>query len=303
MKIWALILRALEGHGRCALVSVVKTEGSAPRDAGARLVVTPEGFHGTIGGGTLEWRAIAEAQSLLDRGAAVKLASHALGPDMGQCCGGRVQLATEIFDASSLPSVRDLAAREAQGRFTLKGRIASLDIMESFGEDNRRLYLFGAGHVGKALVLALAPLPFDVQWIDARPGAFPRAVPQNVTLAASADLAEAPEGSFVYVMTHSHALDLAITDQALRNPRIAHVGLIGSATKRARFVKRLREAHVAEARIEGLICPIGVSGIRSKEPAMIAAATVAQLLVLDEGLRMSLSAAEAPVAERKRGAQ
>ncbi len=303
MKTWALILRALESHSRCALVSVVKTEGSAPRDAGARLVVTPEGFHGTIGGGTLEWRAIAEAQSLLDRGAAVKLASHALGPDMGQCCGGRVQLATEIFDAASLAAVRDLAAREAQGRFTMRGRIASLDIMESFGEDNRRLYLFGAGHVGKALVLALAPLPFDVQWVDARPGAFPRAVPQNVTLAASADLAEAPDGSLVYVMTHSHALDLAVTDSALRNPRIAHVGLIGSATKRARFVKRLREAHVAEARIEGLICPIGVSGICSKEPAMIAAATVAQLLVLDEGLRMNLSAAEAPVAERKRGAR
>ena len=303
MKTWALILRALESHGRCALVSVVKTEGSAPRDAGARLVVTPEGFHGTIGGGTLEWRAIAEAQSLLDRGAAVKLASHALGPDMGQCCGGRVQLATEIFDASSLPSVRDLAAREAQGRFIMRGRIASLDIVESFGEDNRRLYLFGAGHVGKALVLALAPLPFDVHWIDARPGAFPRAVPQNVTLAASAELAKAPDGSLVYVMTHSHALDLAITDEALRNPRIAHVGLIGSATKRARFVKRLREAHVAEPRIEGLICPIGVPGIRSKEPAMIAAATVAQLLVLDEGLRAGRIADAPQVAERKRGAQ
>jgi xanthine dehydrogenase accessory factor len=302
MKTWALILRALEGHGRCALVSVVKTEGSAPRDAGARLVVTPEGFHGTIGGGTLEWRAIAEAQSLLDRGAAVKLASHALGPDMGQCCGGRVQLATEIFDTSSLSSVRDLTAREAQSRFTLRGRIASLDIVESFGEDNRRLYLFGAGHVGKALVLALAPLPFDVHWIDARPGAFPRAVPQNVTLAASADLAEAPDGSLVYVMTHSHALDLAITDQALRNPRIAHVGLIGSATKRARFVKRLREAHVEEARIEGLICPIGVSGIRSKEPAMIATATAAQLLALDEALRAGLAADQAQVAEKRRGA-
>ncbi len=303
MKTWAIILRALEGHGRCALVSVIKTEGSAPRDAGARLVVTPEGFHGTIGGGTLEWRAIAEAQRLLGRGATVKLASHALGPDMGQCCGGRVQLATEIFDATNLPQVRDLAAREAQGRFTLRGRIASLDIVESFGEDNRRLYLFGAGHVGKALVLALAPLPFDVYWIDARPGAFPRAVPQNVTLAASADLAEAPDGSLVYVMTHSHALDLAITDQALRNPRVTHVGLIGSATKRARFVKRLREAHVAEARIEGLICPIGVSGIRSKEPAMIAAATVAQLLGLDEGLRAGRIADAPQVAERKRGAQ
>ncbi len=297
MKTWALILKAIETHGRCALVSVVKTEGSAPRDAGARLVVTPEGFHGTIGGGTLEWRAIAEAQGLLDRGAAVKLSSHALGPDLGQCCGGRVRLATEIFGAASLPQLRDLAAREAQGRFTLKGRIAGLDIVESFGDDNRRFYLFGAGHVGKALVLALAPLPFDVHWIDSRPGAFPRAVPQNVTLRDDADLADAPDGSLVYIMSHSHALDLAIADRALRNPRIAHVGLIGSATKRARFVKRLREAQVAEARIDGLICPIGVAGIRSKEPAMIAAATAAQLVLLDESLRAALPAEAA----RRRG--
>ena len=298
MKTWALILKAIETHGRCALVSVVKTEGSAPRDADARLVVTPEGFHGTIGGGTLEWHAIAEAQGLLDRGAAVKFAAHALGPDMGQCCGGRVRLATEIFDRTSLPQVCDLATCEAQGRFTVKGRIATLDLVESFGDDNRRLYLFGAGHVGKALVLALAPLPFDVHWIDSRPGAFPRAVPQNVALRDSADLAEAPDGSFVYIMSYSHALDLALTDQALRNPRIAHVGLIGSATKRARFVKRLREAHVAEARIEGLICPIGVAGIRSKEPAIIAAATAAQLILLDEKLRAAVPAEEA----RQRGA-
>ncbi len=298
MKTWALVLKALESHGRCALVSVVETEGSAPRDAGARLVVTPEGFHGTIGGGSLEWRAIAGAQSLLDRGAGVKFASHALGPDLGQCCGGRVRLATEIFDASNLPAVRGLAAREAQGRFTVKGRIASLDIVESFGDDNRRLYLFGAGHVGKALVLALAPLPFDVHWIDSRPGAFPGAVPRNVTLRDNADLAEAPGGSLVYIMSHSHALDLAIAVEALRNPRVTHVGLIGSATKRARFVKRLREAQVAEARIEGIICPIGVAGIRSKEPAAIAAATAAQLILLDEGLRAALPAEET----RQRGA-
>jgi xanthine dehydrogenase accessory factor len=114
----------------------------------------------------------------------------------------------------------------------------------------------------------------------------------------NADLAEAPDGSLVYIMSHSHALDLAIADRALRNPRIAHVGLIGSATKRARFVKRLREAQVEPMRIEGLICPIGVAGIRSKEPAMIAAATAAQLILLDESLRAALPAEAA----RQRGA-
>src|SRR5207247_4557575 len=141
---------------------------------------------------------------------------------------------------------------------------------------------FGAGHVGKALILAMAPLPFDIHWIDARPGAFLGAVPRNVMLFEDADLSEAPEGSFVFIMSHSHALDLALCDQALRNPRIAQVGLIGSATKRARFVKRLKEAGVDGARVDSLICPIGIQGIRSKEPAMIATATAAQILVLDE---------------------
>jgi xanthine dehydrogenase accessory factor len=289
MRVWAQILAAIETHGRCALVSVVKTEGSAPRDAGARLIVTPEGFYGTIGGGTLEWRAIAAAQAQLAGKPALKLSSHALGPDLGQCCGGRVQLATETFDRSAIADVRTLAERETKGRFTIKGRIPSLDVVESFGDESRRLYLFGAGHVARALVLALAPLAFEVFWIDPRPSAFPRAMPGNVrpveALHPVSELKTAPEGSLVLVMSHSHALDLAITDAALRNPKIAHVGLIGSASKRVRFEKRLREAGVAEARIAGLICPIGLPGIRSKEPAAIAAATAAQLLVLDEQLR------------------
>src|SRR5262245_20442038 len=129
MKTWALVLVATEKHGSCAMVSVTATQGSAPRDAGARLIVTPEGFHGTIGGGTLEWRAIAAAQAMLGRGAATRVTSHALGPELGQCCGGRVQLATEVFDTSNLDMLRNLAAREAHGRFTMQGRIASLDIV------------------------------------------------------------------------------------------------------------------------------------------------------------------------------
>ncbi|MBC8037471.1 MAG: xanthine dehydrogenase accessory protein XdhC [Rhizobiales bacterium] len=283
MKIWAQILKTVETHGRCALVSVLSTQGSAPRDAGAHMVVTPEGYHGSIGGGTLEWHAIAAAQAMLAKGPSAKMTTHALGPDLGQCCGGRVSLATEVFDRSSIETARVLALREAQGPFT----ITRHNIALSFGEERRRIYLFGAGHVGRALVLALAPLPFDVNWIDPRPDAFPRAVPPNVTLAASADLTETPEGSFVFIMSHSHALDLAITGAALRNAGIAHVGLIGSATKRARFEKRLREAGIAAERVDTLICPIGVPGIQSKEPAAIAAATAAQIIMLDEALRLA----------------
>jgi xanthine dehydrogenase accessory factor len=286
MKTWPRILDAVEECGAAALVSVVATAGSVPRECGARLIVSAKGFHGTIGGGALEWRAMATAQAMLGNGPALRITKHALGPDLGQCCGGRVQLVTEVFDRTSLNLVRDFAHREVSGGFEMKGRIAGQDFTEWFGEDRRRLHLFGAGHVGRALVLALAALPFDVQWIDSRPGVFPSMTPQNVSLLQPEDpvvvLRTAPAGSFVMVMTHSHALDLALVDAALRNDRVVHTGVIGSATKRARFEKRLRDAGVDGARVDGLICPIGVPGIRSKEPSAIAAAVAAQVLVLHE---------------------
>lgn len=289
MKVWAPIVKSLEAHGTCAMISVVKVEGSAPREVGARIVVTPVGFHGTIGGGTLEWQAIAKAQAMLGKPTEHRLSSHSLGPDLGQCCGGRVQLMTEVFAAHDLAGAKTYAEQEAQGAFVLSGRIVSPDFAEQFGDSNRRLYLFGAGHVGRALILALAPLPFDVIWIDPREGAFPSAVPSNVVAIRSenpvAEVADAPTESFALVMTHSHSLDFEIIDAVLRNPNFAYAGLIGSATKRARFSKRLREAGVAEERIEGMVCPIGVPRIKSKHPAAIAAATAVQLLERDELLR------------------
>jgi xanthine dehydrogenase accessory factor len=278
MKTWSAILRCVQHHRTAVLVTVARIEGSSPREEGAQMVVTPEGFHGSIGGGALEWRAMAAAQKLLGRAAGTSSAQYALGPELGQCCGGRVTLVMEVFDASSLPGLQERAQRESTGAL----------------DQRRRLYLFGAGHVGRALVMALAPLPFDILWIDPRADAFPRFTPENVTPRAAAvpegTLADAPHGSLVFVMSHSHALDLAITAAALRNADVAYVGLIGSATKRARFEKRLREAGVDEARIQGLICPIGMGGIRSKEPAAIAAATAVQCLVLHETLQTAAAA-------------
>jgi xanthine dehydrogenase accessory factor len=289
MKVWSHIVKTLEAHGTCAMISVVKVEGSAPREAGARIVVTPLGFHGTIGGGTLEWHAIAKAQALLGKPAQHKLSSHSLGPDLGQCCGGRVQLVTEVFEANDLAEARGFAMQEEKGIFAVSGRIFAPDFTEQFGDSNRKLYLFGAGHVGRALVLALAPLPFDVVWIDPREGAFPSVVPSNVVTIHSedpaAEIANAPSDSFALVMTHSHPLDLEITDAVMRNSRFTYAGLIGSATKRARFSKRLRESGVPDKNISSLVCPIGVQGIKSKHPAAIAAATAAQLLEKDELLR------------------
>jgi len=276
MKVWAHVLAALERHQACALVSVVATRGSAPRDADARIVVTPDGYHGTIGGGALEWRAIATAQAMLGNGPGARRSSHALGPELGQCCGGQVELLTEIFDRSMIAQIRRRTVEDDK-------RL-------------RRVYVFGAGHVGRALILALAPFAFDVLWIDPRPQVFPAAMPGNVRPVAPDDppaaLAGAPRGSLAFVMSHSHALDLAIVDAALRDPAIAHVGLIGSATKRARFERRLREAGVDQSRIAALICPMGLAGIRSKEPAAIALATASQIVGLHETL--TASETEAP---------
>jgi xanthine dehydrogenase accessory factor len=304
MKVWAHIAKALAAGEPCAMVSVLKVEGSAPREAGARLVLNTRGFHGTIGGGALEWRALAEAQKKLAAGRSLTITSHALGPELGQCCGGRVELLTEIFDDTSLAEVARLAAAEKSGAFATESRLCSDHVarriltvpvsageamIEHFGEMRRPLYLFGSGHVGRALVLALAPLPFTICWVDSRPGAFPSAMPDNVEPFAAPNPVEAldsaPDGAFLLIMTHSHALDLAIVERALRDDRFPYVGLIGSDSKKARFLSRLRQAGISETRFSAFKCPIGAPGITSKEPAVIAAATVAELLARDEVLR------------------
>jgi xanthine dehydrogenase accessory factor len=209
--------------------------------------------------------------------------------------------------------VRELAAREAAGRFATSSvlagakvrrslhtepgagpavrRVANDALIEQFGEHRRAIYLFGAGHVGRALVLALAPLPFAVTWIDSRREAFPGAAPANVSIIHCADpsagIAQAPSGAFALIMTHSHAMDLAIAARALAMSHIPYVGVIGSATKRARFVSRLRAGGLGEGELGRFCCPIGLAGIRSKLPAAIAASTAADVVARDEVLRAS----------------
>ena len=266
MQPYRRLIQAIEAEGAAALVSLVETKGSSPREAGAAMVVRPSGgFHGTIGGGAMEWRALAEAREALGQGrGASRRSVVALGPDLAQCCGGRVEWRVETFDARDLERLRPLAEAE---------RAAS----------GRAVYLFGAGHVGRALALALAPLPFQLRWIDSREAAFPERSPANATLVRTTDspaeLAAAPDGALVIVMTHSHPLDLAIVAEALRQDRFGYVGLIGSATKRARFLSQMRAAGLAEAALAKLVCPIGIAGIEGKEPPVIAASVAAQLLV------------------------
>jgi xanthine dehydrogenase accessory factor len=309
MQPFRRIIEAIEAEGVAALVSLVKTEGSSPREAGARMVVRPSGgFHGTIGGGELEWRALAQARAALrsGRGAALRRVV-ALGPELAQCCGGRVEWRIETFDARDVEALAPLIAAERAGAFAVVARTAadgrierSIAVddgrfeqtgggswRETFGAEANPLYLFGAGHVGRALALALAPLPFAVRWIDSRADAFPERAPLNARLVHASDprseVAGAPDGAFVVVMTHSHPLDLAVVAEALRQDRFVYVGLIGSATKRARFVSQLRAAGLSEAAIAKLVCPIGVPGIDGKEPPVIAASVAAQLLLVRGG--------------------
>jgi xanthine dehydrogenase accessory factor len=323
MIVWRRIADELSAGRRAALIAVLATEGSAPREAGARIVLTEAGFTGTIGGGALEWRALAEAGGLLHRGErTARRLSLTLGPDTGQCCGGRVVLGLELFDPSDVAEVALLAAAEAEGPFTVAARpidgrwqrsllAANLtgdtvvergpsERVETYGETPRRLFLFGAGHVGRALVLALAPLPFSVVWVDERPEAFPAAVPANVACRPTTDpvavLDELRDGDCVLAMTHSHQLDLAIADRALKRESLSYVGVIGSKTKRARFVSRLIAAGHPESVRDRLVCPIGAGGPASRLPAVIAAATAVELLVADERAR----AAIAPPASAKR---
>jgi xanthine dehydrogenase accessory factor len=299
METFRRLIESVEAEGAAALITLAETAGSSPREAGARMVVRPSGgMYGTIGGGELEYEALEEARAALTAGRGpARRRSVALGPELGQCCGGRVVWRVETFDKRDLAALGPLREAEREGPFVALTRLAGDgrierrlgdaprddEQREAFGEATTPVYLFGAGHVGRALALTLAPLPFTVRWIDPRPDAFPKLAPANVRMVAATDppaeLAAAPDGAFVLAITHSHPLDLAVVAEALRQDRFAYVGMIGSATKRARFLSQLRAAGIAEERVAKLVCPIGAPGIVGKEPAVIAVAVAAQLLM------------------------
>jgi xanthine dehydrogenase accessory factor len=264
------LIESIAAEGLAALARIEATAGSTPREKGAAIVVRPSGgFHGTIGGGALEWRALEAARGALAEGrGARRRFTFSLGPDLAQCCGGRVDLSVEVFDA------RDLDDLEARAK--------------TENPEEQPTLLFGAGHVGRALALALAPLPFAVRWIDPRPDAFPPYVPQRFAILRTQtpveEISRAPDGAFILVMTHSHPLDLALVAEALRQARFSYVGMIGSQTKRARFVSQMRAAGLDDSQLEKLVCPIGVPGISGKSPAVIAIAVAAQMLMRVESL-------------------
>lgn len=315
--VWTRLCGIVEEDGKAALVTVLAIRGSAPREAGARMVVSADNrFAGTIGGGQLEWEAIQLAAGRLRGGATTLcLTDFALGPDLGQCCGGRVEIAVEMYARADLPEIRTYSGLEASGGFSCETRfdetqshawrglseeppsddagIVALNpstrlYRETFTDARQPVLLFGAGHVGRAVVLALAPLPFRVTWIDGRADAFPKATPRNVSAVRAQKpaglVADAPAGAFVLIMTHSHPLDLELARAALARADLPYVGVIGSDTKRARFLKRLAESGLDAAALRRFRCPIGIDGIDDKAPSVIAASVAAELLLTRQTL-------------------
>lgn len=245
------------------LVTVQSTQGSVPRRVDTWMAVLTDGLVGTIGGGNLEFQAMAEARARLNGALGAKVVRYPLGPSLGQCCGGVVDLRFEmltIVDADRLRA--DLAVAHSP------------------------VALFGGGHVGHALVQVLARLPFALTWIDSRDGIFPADLPGAVRCEHSDPVQQAvPDiapGSLVLIMSFSHAEDLDIVAACLQRQRsrgdLPFLGLIGSQTKWASFRSRLAARGFNEAELTHVTCPIGVPGIAGKEPEVIAIAVAAQLL-------------------------
>jgi xanthine dehydrogenase accessory factor len=288
---------AIGAHGRVARVVIAGVEGSSPREVGASMLVWADGQSGTIGGGALEYEAAAKARAMLagSSGGAALVERVALGPSLGQCCGGAVTLWTEVFEAvpeavagvvarglgdMPLAVKRVLAAARGQGIRPAPGLVSGW-LVEPVAEAERQVWVWGAGHVGRALVSVLAPLPgIAVTWVDVAAERFPEEVPEGVTVVPARDPAlvadHAPVGAEHLVLTFSHALDLELCHRLL-NCGFRSCGLIGSATKWGRFRSRLAAlGHEAQA-VARIRCPIGDPAL-GKHPQAIAVGVVAELL-------------------------
>ena len=342
---WLSVLKSLSDRGMaCALVVLVQTKGSTPREIGAKMVVTGSECFGSIGGGAFEYDAIEQAREMLRTGGGQKpmrkLQTWHLGADAGQCCGGVCTVSLETvppFDYSwltrlmqyrdnepcilvtpldghdlsdehgkvviterhvegSLEAYKEVVVRLARtmlkssntfGKdphvvFRQPKNLSPADLLELYGLNKFRLMLFGAGHIGKAIIGVMSELPCHVTWVDARPDMFPACIPSNVEKVVSEMndqiIAGAQPGTFFLVMTHSHPLDLELCEHILRRQDFGYLGLIGSKTKRTRFEKRLLQKGLGQDEVRRLTCPIGLPEITGKYPGAIAVSVAAQIL-------------------------
>jgi xanthine dehydrogenase accessory factor len=329
MNEWIDELTDLAAAGeRAVLVTVAGIRGSAPREIGAKMIVTATETIGTIGGGQLEFQSTRIAVEMLDD-QQTTLRSFPLGSSMGQCCGGVVEILFEPIADGMSSWLRDLAAlhgqrepaiiatrisrsnpaklivtaseifgadvKQADSSLVTKARqlltdnpVTTRDVQELFEPvvvSDLNIAVFGAGHVGSAVVRALSDIDCNIRWIDSRRKMF-RKVPTNVRAIEASDpaleVAAMLADSFYLVMTHSHAMDFDICDRILRRRDARYCGLIGSKSKRRRFEKRYRQEGMPQSLIDQLVCPIGVYGISGKKPAEIAVAAAAEILKVRE---------------------
>ena len=285
------LAEAVATHGKVARVVIAAHDGSSPRETGAAMLIWDAGQSGTIGGGALEWEAARLARDTLSGAGAARVQRVPLGPALGQCCGGAVTLVTEVFSAATLPRPEagviaravdgrqmPLAVKRLLDRARAQGQRPEVQLVQGWlvepvATRARALWIWGAGHVGRALVSVLAPLPgMQITWIDVAKDRFPADIPAGVIALPCADpprlVAHAPQEAEHLVLTYSHALDLDLCHRLLGHG-FARAGLIGSATKWARFRARLAALGHAPGAIARIDCPIGDPAL-GKHPQAIA---------------------------------
>jgi xanthine dehydrogenase accessory factor len=246
---WISALADLQQQGQpCVLVTIIEELGSTPRNAGSKMVVTADRIYETVGGGHLEFKAMELAREMLvSRTQDTRLERFSLGASLGQCCGG-----------------------------------ATVLLFEPMGQPQAHIAVFGAGHVGRALVPLLASLPCKVQWIDSRENEFPEQIPHGATKVVNEEVVDEvenmPPGSYYIVMTHNHQLDLELTAAILKRNDFAYYGLIGSQTKRVKFEHRLRDRGFSAEVMQKMRCPMGIAEVKGKLPVEIAISIAGEVI-------------------------
>ncbi|WP_284759184.1 xanthine dehydrogenase accessory protein XdhC [Agrobacterium sp. fls2-241-TYG-188a] len=251
----------LQGNDSVILIEIASVKGSAPRQAGTFMLVSRDHIWQTIGGGQFEYMAIDHARAMLAGTTAIDSLDIALGPEIGQCCGGR----TLIRFSKVTPAIAD----------DLKNR------WQSEEDAYPAVFLFGAGHVGRALARAMALLPLAVTVVETRRdelAGLPESVTSHLAAMPEALVKTIPSGGSVVIVTHDHALDFLIAREALARQDLAYVGMIGSQTKRATFAHWLSREGAPPSTIERLILPIGGSIVKDKRPQVIASLVASEVL-------------------------
>jgi len=254
MKInWSEAVYKLSRQGQAyVIVTLIGAAGSTPRDSGSKMLVAKEGLFDTVGGGRLEYEIVEFAnQLLLKDESCQRLKQFDLGIHLDQCCGGSTNV-----------------------------------LFECFAQTRVNIILFGAGHVGRALLPILASLPCKVHWVDSRNSQFPEEVLNypNVEKIVSSDppleVDKMPINSFYIVLTHKHQMDFDICAKIFDRSDFRYFGLIGSKTKWRRFQRRFLKKGITQGQLDQVSCPIGFSGVSGKLPAEIAVAIAAEVIAI-----------------------